>query len=78
MEKESPKFILAHHASQFPKGEERNESAKDDDRASEQVVDAYVVKRSRETFSMHQVLDHLLKKMERKDEQAKHKRFPNS
>ena len=33
------------------------------------------MKSSCETFSMHQVLDHLLKKMERKDKQAKHKRF---
>ena len=78
MEKESPKVILAHHTANFPESEERNESAKDDDRASEQVVDAYVVKRPSEISSMDQVLDHLLKDMERKDKQAKHKRFPNS
>jgi hypothetical protein len=78
MEKESPKAILAHHAPQFPENEERNESAKDDDSASEQVVDAYVMKRSSETFSMDKVLDHLLKNMECKDKQAEHKRFPNS
>jgi hypothetical protein len=46
MEKESPKLILAHHAPQIPEGEERNESAKDDDPASQQVVDTYVVIRS--------------------------------
>ena len=78
MEKESPKGILAHHAPQFPEGEERNEGAKDDDRASQQIVDTYVVKRSSEIFPMNQVLDHFLNNMEREDKQAKHKRFPNS
>jgi hypothetical protein len=65
MEKESPKVILAHNAPQIPEGEERNESAKDDDRASQQVVDTYVVKRSNEIFSMNPVLDQLLNNMER-------------
>src|SRR5271154_1514445 len=76
-EKERAKGGLAHHALQFPEGEQGQKSAKDEDCATEQVVNMYLAKRPGDIFSMHQMLDHFLKKMERKDQQAKHKCFPS-
>jgi hypothetical protein len=74
--KENPKVIWANHAPQFPEGEEGQEGTKNNDRTSQELVDAYVTKRSGEFFLMDKVPDYLLKNVESKCKQAKHKRLP--
>jgi len=46
---------------QFPEHEERNESAKYDDAAGQQIIDARLAECCRDAFSMHQMLDGFFK-----------------
>ena len=68
-------FVVAQNPAQFQEPKKRNESAKYDDTAREQVFDAHIVECSGYTISMHESFDRFLNNVKAEDQQAKQKRF---
>jgi hypothetical protein len=64
-------LVLAQHAPKFPEGKQRNENAKYNDAAAEQIIDAYLMERSCDTYSMQKSFDPFLHKVKSEHKQAK-------
>jgi hypothetical protein len=76
-EEQGAEVLFSEHTLQFPEGKERNESAKYDETAAEDITDAYLAQRCCHTFSMDKQSDQFLNNVKREYEQSKQKRLMN-
>ena len=62
-EEQGAEVLFTEHTLQFPEGKEWNESAKYDETAAEEIIDAYLAQRCCQIFSMNKESDHFFNNM---------------
>jgi hypothetical protein len=76
-EEKVPKLLFAQHPPHFPECKQRNESAKYDDAAAQEIIDAYLARRRCHIVAVDKPLDQFFDNMKGEDQQAKQKCLVN-